>query len=186
MANVTDLIKFIESSPSEDVSWGDWTWKTELSRSVPDWRSIIADPQNWDMIKEVTPIKWGGDLFRYFIEVGGLELAKRFFHSDVSDQRSAAREWLINYAPIDSSLWHALDRSMKNHLLEDRFQRWPGEPFEMLEEYNREIHHIARRVDREALPDVMRPLPYIVGYVPSLQIEKLRFIIADAPDSQKS
>lgn len=188
MANVTDLIKFIESSPSEDVSRKEWKWETELSRSVPDWRSIIADPQNWDLIKEVSPIKFGESLFRTFIEVSGLELAKSFFHSD---QRSAVGEWLINYAHIDSSLWNALDRSMKNHLLEDRFQRWPGEPFKMLKDYRHEILRIIDRIDRGGpndanLPvnlfDVMVSLSYIVGYVPSPQIEKLRSIIADADD----
>ena len=178
MSNVNDLITFINSSPGEDASWGNWAWQTELSRAVPNWKSMVANPQNWDVIERSNPLKWGSYLFQYFIEVGGLELAKRFFHSDASDQRSAAREWLINSASIDASLWHALDRNMKNYLLEDRFRRWPGEPFEC----SREIRHIMHRIDRADLFDTIRFLPQLIGYVPSPQIEKLQFVIADADD----
>ena len=191
MANLNDLIKFIESSPGEDVSWGDW--KTELSRSIPNWKSMIADPQNWDVIEKSTPLKWKTSVFGSFIEVGGFELAKRWFHSHVVNQREAAKDWLTKDTTIDESTWQACDRDMKNTLLEHRFERWPGEPFEMFEKYKRELRYIVHRLDREGPPDAnfravfdqaIRSLPYIGGYVPSPQIEKLRFVIADAGDTE--
>lgn len=113
MANLSDLIEFIESSSSEHNSRSNW--KNELSRSVPDWRNMVADSQNWDAIESVTSLSnhW---LLMTFLDAGGLELGKRWFHSEASERRDDAREWLINYAPIDASLWNALDRSMKNHL----------------------------------------------------------------------
>ncbi len=175
MASVTDLMGFINSSPSGDKFWSDSEWENELSRAVPDWRSMIADPQNWDVIKGVTPLRAANALFRVFVRVGGLELGKRWFNSDMADQRYAAQKWLTQDAAIDVSLWRALDRSMKDRLLEHRFDRFPGEPFKMLEEYRFEI----RRVDLSA---AIRSLPHILGYVPSTQIENLRSVIEDADD----
>lgn len=187
MANVTDLIQFIENQFIENSKTYNTQsqWESKLSRSVPNWRNIIADPKNWDLIKEVTLIRSGEHLFRCFIEVGGVELAKSFFHSDVSDQRLAARAWLTNHAPIDSSLWSALDRSMKDHLLEKRFRSGPlGEPFEMLERYEFEIHRLIRDIDRGDLPYAIFPLQQTLelGYVPPPQVKKLRSVIAEAGD----
>ena len=79
---------------------------------------------------------------------------------------------------------------MKDTLLEHTFIRHPGEPFEVLEDYNREISHYNREISRMAsdtdhgdLRHTIRPLPpHIVGYVPSPRIEKLRSIIEDADD----
>jgi len=185
---------------------------------------MVANPQNWDRIEEVHPLKLASTLFPTFVEVGGQKLAERWLSSDVTKQRDAAREWLIETdgwkiaekwlgsdvteqreearkwlinTSIDASMWQACDKDMKNALIEHRFERWPGEPFEMLEEYKRELRHIVRRIDHEGPPDAnfravfpavyaqaIRSLPYIVGYVPSPQIEKLRFVIADAGDQE--
>lgn len=189
MANLDDLIKFIESSESEYDSSSDW--KIGLSSSVPNWRSLVADPKNWDAIENVTSLISSEYRLRELVDAGGLGLVKRWFDSEVSAQRNAASGWLLHEANVEVPLWQACDRNMKNALLQHRFERWPGEPFKMLEEYNDEIHHIARRINRGdptevnllvSLSDAMRSLPYIVGYVPSPQIEKLRSIIADADD----
>ena len=184
MASVDDLMAFINSSPSGDEFWSNSKWENELSRAVPEWRSMVADPQNWDAVGGVTPLKYTNYLFRAFVGVGGLELGKRWFNSDMADKRDAAQRWLTEDAAIDVSLWRALDRSMKDHLLEHRFDCFPGEPFKMLGEYRSEIRHIMPRIDRADLADAIHSLPYIVGYVPSPQIEKLRSVIQDADDQE--
>ena len=184
MASVDDLMAFINSSPSRVGYWSNSEWENELSRAVPEWRSMVADPQNWDAVGGVTPLAAAGPLFKALVDAGGMGLAKRWFHSYVSYQRGAAQEWLTLYAAIDVSLWCALDRSMKDHLLEHRFDRFPGEPFKMLGEYRREIRHIMHRIDLADLADAIHSLPYIVGYVPSPQIEKLRSVIQDADDQK--
>lgn len=184
MANITDLIEFIEGSPlGGDAYWYHSRWKTELSEAVPNWRRIVANPQNWDVIEGVTPLKSADELFRTFVGVGGPELAKRWFHSDVSDQRNAVRDWLTLDASVDISLWQTCDRDMKNTLLEHTFKRHPGEPFEMLKYYNHELRRIVSDIDHADLRHAMLLLPpHIIGYVPSQQIEKLRSTIEDADD----
>ena len=176
MASVADLMAFINSSPRRFEYRSNSEWENELSRAVPKWRSMVADPQNWDAVGGVTPLKYVDPLFKALVGAGGMGLAKRWFHSDVSYQRGAAQEWLTLDAAIDISLWRALDRGMKDHLLEHRFDRFPGEPFKMLGEYN--------CIYRADLADAIHSLPYIVGYVPSPQIEKLRSVIQDADDQE--
>ena len=184
MADLTNLTEFIKKSPNL-LDGGYWTssqWEIELTRSIPNWRKVVRDPDNWERIEKIRSKRDYDDLCEVLVEAVGLDLVKRWFHSDVSDQQKAARGWLINYASIDASLWGTLDRSMKDHLLEDRFDRFPGEPFKMLRDYNHKIHLMARDINRVDLRHAMLPLLYIVGYVPSPQIEKLRCVIGDADD----
>ena len=165
MASVTTFIEFIEDSPN-DGYWESSKWEIKLTRSISEWRTVVKDPNNWEEIEKVRPDRAYEHLCEVLVEAVGLKLAKRWFHSKVSDQKKASINWLRD----NVSMWREFDRDMKSELLTEFFYRWPGEPFDkMLKEYRREIHHT---------------LPYMIGYVPSPQIEKLRSIIAYAGDQE--
>ena len=176
MSNLTDLIKFINRSPNGNAFLQppitDAKWEIALSRSVPDWRSVVEDPQNWDKIEDVAPLAAADPLFEALVGAGGMGLAKRWFHSDVSYQRGAAQKWLTQEASVNVHLWQTCNKDMKDALLEHRFQRWPGEPFENL------------RYVKSGSPFHQAIHFFIIGYVPSPQIQKLRFIVAAAGDEE--
>lgn len=177
MRNLVDLITFIKNSPPTGNNW--WSsseWETHLSRSIPDWREIVRNPANWSEIETVRSKKDYDDLCENLVAAGGLTLAKRWFYSEVSDQKKATINWLRD----NVSTWTEFDRDMKNILLTEFFRRWPGEPLEMMKEYNRSVLRLLNR-DRPNLIRFPFP-PHVGGYVPSSQVEKLRSIIADADD----
>lgn len=185
MDDLRNLIEFIECSPDPDLGEtyvSTSVWETELTKSIPSWRRVIKDSDNWARIEKIRPKRNYGNLCRAFLQSGGVKLAKRWFHSDVPDQRDAAERWLTIDAAIDASLWCTLDRRMKDHLFHHTFTRFPGEPFQMLEEYSSQFRDIIHRLDHSYVPVAIPIVPHIVGYVCSPQIQKLRSVIEDAND----
>ena len=94
------LIRFIEE-PDRGPNWNGekWEWEIELL-SIPDWRMVVAKQENWDDIEKARPHKGHGNLCEIFLTAGGLELAKRWLHSEADAQRKAAENWLfdkVNY-----------------------------------------------------------------------------------------
>lgn len=165
MGNLVDLIAFIEDSPdSRNIGWSLWYWENYLSRSIPDWREIMKNSENWDRIEKIRPKHSYHGLCENLVEAGGLRLAKRWFHSKVSDQKKASINWLHD----NVSMWREFDRDMKSEVLTKFFDRYPGEPFKML--------------DKAAAYGMC--VPPLVGYVPSPEIERLRSIIEDADDQE--
>ena len=86
-------------------------------------------------------------------------------------------------------MWGGFDRSIKNEILSERFDRFPGQPIEMVENYARKINFMLYNYSSESrhgnvshhLPP-LPPLPYVGGYIPSPEVEQLRSIIEDAGD----
>ena len=176
MASLDDLIEFIEGSPSLNALWGEDKWEMQLSKSIPNWREFIKTFENWDEIENVRPKGNYSQLCDVLVGVGGLKLAKRWFDSEESNQRYAARRWLCHHASIDVPLWQECDKNMKDALLEDRFRHWPDESFKMLDTH---IAIIRRRARDIGCVDLS-----IAGYVPSPQLERLRNIIENAGDQE--
>ncbi len=92
-----DLIRFIEE-PDRGPNWNGekLEWEIALLCSIPDWRMVVEKQENWDDIEEARPHKGHGNLCEIFLTAGGLELAKRWLHSDVDAQRKAAENWLLD------------------------------------------------------------------------------------------
>ena len=182
MANLTDLIEFIEDSPSDGSWWSSKEWENQLSRSIPTWREVLQNSENWEEIEKVRPKRRYDDLCENLVAAGGLKLAKRWFHSEVPDQKQASTNWLRD----NVSMWREFDQDMKNELLTAFFYRWPGEPFEMLERSAFESRNFIHDIDRVDPPPPILALRFRaeLGYVPSPKIETLRSIIKDADDQE--
>jgi hypothetical protein len=94
--DLCDLIRFIEE-PDRGTDWNGekGEWVIGLS-SIPNWTMVVEKRENWDDIEKARPHKGHGNLCEIFLTVGGLELAKRWLHSDVDAQRKAAENWLLD------------------------------------------------------------------------------------------
>ena len=97
--DLCDLIKFIEET-NRDPNWNGekLEWEIALLLSIPDWRMVVEKQENWDDIEKAIPHKGYGNLCEIFITAGGLELARRWLHSDVKARRKAAENWLLDKA----------------------------------------------------------------------------------------
>ena len=161
MSNLTDLIAFIEDSPSDDSWWGSSKWENHLSVSIPDWREVLQNSENWDKIEKVRSKKCYDHLCKNLVAAGGFKLAKRWLHSEVSDQKKASINWLGD----NVSMWGEFDKDMKNELLDEFFSS-PGDPFKRATRY------------------ITRYIKKIVDYVPASKIKELRRIIESAGDRE--
>jgi len=191
MAKIDDVIKLIE-----DVDEHCWEeeWETLLTGSIPNWRSILENPDNWDQIEIVRPKKrscyTGYDhLCKNFLDAGGTELAIRWFSSKVATQKDAAKNWLIDN--MNTTTWKKLNDEQKNEFLARLFHKYPSEPFEtyrrVIETYKSATIHI-RHNDNIRYKDIHRinlpciNLPYVSGYIPDPIIGKIRTIVRNAHD----
>ena len=79
MTDLADLIKFIKKV-DRDNSWDEEDWQRELLQSIPNWRMIVTESKNWDELGKAISQTPGWGLYKNLVKVGGLELAKRWFH----------------------------------------------------------------------------------------------------------
>ena len=183
--DLTDLIEFIEDSEF----WGSEAWEHGLTRAIPNWRMLVREPENWEEIEKVRPPESREYSFLCWqlIQAVGLKLAKRWWHSDVKDQKDAAKRWGKN----NLSTWSKFDRDMKNEILTGKFNDYPGEPFETIKKYGTRLNNLSRDLQDRRLPvrilhdlHSLLSMPHLGGYIPSPQIEQLRFIVEDAGDQE--
>ncbi len=105
-----DLIKIIEDQdPGADWGGRKWEWEYRLLSSIPHWREIVKKQENWDDIEKARPHKGYETLCEILLTAGGLELARRWLHSDVDAQRKAAENWLLDKANYLDRLDDELD-----------------------------------------------------------------------------
>lgn len=110
MTDLCGLIRFIED-PDRGPNWNGkkWEWEIALLRLIPDWRMVVEKQENWDDIEKARPHKGYENLCEILLTAGGLELAKRWLHSDVDAQRKAAENWLLDKASYLDRLDDELD-----------------------------------------------------------------------------
>ena len=185
MAELAVLIDFIEDNPPESRFWNSSEWETNLTKSIPEWRDIIAeaykDPREWEQIENSRPKIGYKFLCQILVSSVGLELAKGWFYSDVDDQKWAVTWWLNN----NTHLWSKFDSNMKDEVLTRTFDRYPGEPYKSLEALTK--FKDRRGEPSESLKALRRSLEIILraaGYVPSPQIKQLRDIVEEAGDEE--
>ena len=106
------LIRFIEE-PDRGPNWNGEKLEWEIALfSIPNWRMVVEKQENWDDIEKARPHKGHGNLCEIFLTAGGLELAKRWLHSDVDAQRKAAENWLLDKANYLGRLDGELDKKI--------------------------------------------------------------------------
>ena len=206
MAGLDDLIDFIKNNPPGGSYWSSSDWEKNLTRSIPNWRDIIAeaykDPLKRKSIENTRPKRDYDNLCKILVQSIGVELAKRWFYSDVDDQKKAVKKewwesdgWLNN----NTHLWSEFDSNMKNEVLTKKFTSYPGEPFKSFKNWRDDFkilwHNFLKlmRRDKPNWVDLMQtwekfwipkfPIPH-TDYIPSPQIEKLRNIIEQASDME--
>ncbi len=147
MSELEKLIAFIndfgDDDKDDDKDWIYGRWGRELTSSVPGWRAIVKNPSSWEELDIVRPKgKHYDNLCEELLNAAGFDLAKRWFDSNVSDQKRAAVNWLeeniefwddfsdeMKLKVIDSSeffdkftakIWGTLTASMKDVLIRKR------------------------------------------------------------------
>ena len=199
MARLDDLIDFIKNNPPK--YWSSDMWEINLTRSIPNWRDIITDaykdPLEWKQIENIRPKRDYDNLCSILVRSIGLELAKKWFYSDVDDQKSAVirgrrRGWLEE----NIHLWSEFDSNMKREVLTKTFDQSPGEPFELLKELSEALRYyvlklshrdpMMERSHRDLHRFLMSVESFFIsgGYIPSPEIEKLCYIIEEAGDTE--
>jgi len=162
--NVNDLIQFIENIDDEYRSVDDW--ERELNENVPEWRKIVRLKKNWQKIEDVRPknkkaLSNYDNLCDTILNEVGLELAARWFKSNISEQKDAAKDWferrinrseIFNYSQeireflivsnpltaikyIDVDIWNELSEGVKNVLIDGIFDidNENAEPFRTID-----------------------------------------------------
>jgi len=185
MASLQDLLDFIKKNPPGSVSWSDWSWEHNLTETVPNWRDIVQNPDNWPAIEQVRPRRYLYDLCKLLVDTVGAKLVKRWLRSSVKEQINAVRHWLKDLNNLNADIWNELTDEMKEYVLYYYFDRFPGEPFESMSGVARAIEHLAHEKPFAKLPvEILPPVLPITGYVPSTQISRLRSIIERAGDKR--
>ena len=190
MAGLDDLIDLISETDLPIII--DLGWEQHLTRSLPNWKIVIAeawkDPLKWERIENSRPksSRQYSSLCKTLVSSIGLELAKRWFYSNVDEQIMAVkgneRFWFqVNYYSgcwlfDNRHLWSEFDFDMKNTVLTFTFNKYPGEPLESLKRLIKDVPYVSSS-QIEQLRNLLN-----VGYVPSPLIEQLRNIIQEAGD----
>ena len=113
MTDLYDLIRFIEE-PNRGPNWNGEKLEWEIALfSIPNWRMVVEKQENWDDIEKARPHKGHRNLCEILLTAGGLELAKRWLHSDVDAQRKAAENWLLDKVNFLDRLDDELDAKIK-------------------------------------------------------------------------
>ena len=214
MAELDELIDFIETNPPPNYppwkhpDWKHPDWEKNLTRSVPNWRSLIAeawkDPHEWERIENARPTKDYDHLCWNLVSCIGLELAKKWFYSDDGDQQKALlrryNAWLFD----NIHLWSEFDSNMKDAVLTKTFEWYRGQPFEALRhlpeyyldkagrgdpqwpgELSEQFRYFSKYyTDKAGRRDSMSVKLFNMGYVPSRRIERLRNTIQEAGDAE--
>ncbi len=209
MANLDDLIRFIESnapSPEPSSTWVTTRkWEAELTGAIRDWRAIAAraldTPTDWAKLDNVRPPRDYIYLCEALVNGVGLTLAKRWCRSSVDAQARAAAQWLEN----NLSSWSEFDRDMKALAIIERLRSlwcdlsadlnhidWNGLDEEMkgtlvtafFDKHPGEPFESMKALrgrDPNRMP-VWFSLPFGPGYVPAPEVSHLRHVILDARD----
>ena len=132
MAGLDELIDFIKMNPSGPEFWNYSKWETNLTKSVSNWRSLIAkaweDPHEWERIENTRPKNEYHYLCKLLIGTIGLELAKRWFYSAVDEQQDAlGLGWEDSWSYNNIHFWPEFDSNMKNEVLTKTFE-WYHRP----------------------------------------------------------
>ena len=64
MATLDDLIDFIENNPPGESYWSPSDWETNLTRSIPNWRDIIAEAHT-DPLKRIFVCRFAADSYLF-------------------------------------------------------------------------------------------------------------------------
>jgi len=119
------------------------------------------------------------------VEKVGVDLAVRWFTSNVTEQAEAARSWLGNVDNLNVDIWSQLTGQMKEDVIYRNFDSDPGEPFQTWQNFARALE--CRSTDNSrpgGLPiNIESPFLPVVGYIPSGKISKLRSIVQRTGDS---
>ncbi|MEO0115167.1 MAG: hypothetical protein ABIK93_06790 [candidate division WOR-3 bacterium] len=178
-----DIEKFINlintSSPQNPYSVSEW--EKFLDNNLPNWKSIVKDLSNWQLIDEVKPIKGFHDFLEALVNNVGVELANHWFNSDIEEHRKVSREWLkekmmTNTPTYRDEEWNKLSDDAKEYVIHYCFDIFPGEPFHTFT-----AEFIIRHL---SYPHVDYPIFPKTGYIPSQQVLYLRSVIKKAGDGR--
>ena len=180
MASLQDLLDFIQNKPPK--WWGEDDWESNLTRSVPNWRNFVQDPDNWPAIERVRPRKSYRTLCELFIRTVGVDLAKRWFRSRIEYQEQGVRKWLQDVDNLSAETWNQLTDEMKEYVIYHHFEQYPGEPFDTFKDLTNCLEHLAYEGRFRRLPvQIVLSVP---GYIPSVRVSCLRSIVKRAGDEQ--
>ena len=151
-AKLKKVIEFIQKngvSREED-------WQNNISLVEPDWQKVMTCPDNWKELEGVCRCSEYIYLARY---EGGYKEGPIYLHEIISD--------------LKPEEWNFHSKKMKEYLINETFDRWPGEPFETMK----------RSYHREGIGAAGIMIPFF-GYMPSLQVIQMKKIVEEAGDEE--
>jgi len=189
MKDINELINFIQNYfPERETDYLTKSeWKTIIRRECPNWEELVKDQKNWALIDNARSRISFDNLCELFVNVAGIELAVRWFNSNVREHREAAREELENsLKTLTSDLWKKLNEDAREYLIYYAFDEYPGEPFSTFRDFARSIKHLYgewRDSSSRQGSSLILQLPEI-RCLPSKEVLCLRSVIKNAGDSK--
>lgn len=186
-ATIDDLIEFIKNNSPNDNFWMKVDWMNNLNSLIPNWISLIKDPSNWDKIESLNQGKIYRNLCELFVDIVGVDLVMRWYKLPCGILKDVSKSWLKDLDNINPQIWQKLENDMKEYVIYWVFEEYPGEPLETYDEVVRNMrinnyyHRHGHYHGHEAFQLITFPQ---IGYIPSIEISKLRSIIQRAGDKE--
>lgn len=204
MKTIEELIKSINNCKCKRLFDGGGGWREYLNKRVPNWVQLVKEKKNWRLLDEISPPESCEDsLYSLIIDTVGIEMAIRWYYSPDSRKAHAAARWLLSTyhsSRLNVKFWKKLPDEIKVDIVHQIFDLYPGEPIEEYRSYYHRLYDIAPWVLREYMYRLRDDIQYfhtinikdlyscfLLGlsrYIPSAQINQLRFIVESAGDNK--
>ena len=185
MGSLQDLVDFIKNNPSANNHWFEDEWEKHLTKAIPNWRTIVKTPNNWNIVERARPLHCYEYLCRLFLNTIGVVLVNQWFKSKFDVRRKMVRWWLQHMDNLDHDVWGQLNDEIKEYVIYYYFDANPGEPFKIMADMAKAISYLAHKGDFRRLPIKVTPSLFpIAGYVPSGEVSRLRSIVKRTGDEK--
>ena len=168
-------------------NWNREQWIEEITTHFGDWQLAIENPNYWISIKEYQHDSWRSEhekiAFSMMLKLNGPKFLGEWI-SKPEPYNSLASKWIkscLNEATYTTpdiwretpeEFWDALPLNYRNTLIEELFDRYPGEPFQL-----------NNKLETEYSIGLRKECIFInIGYITSMQINILLDTAMNAKD----